>query len=161
MIDDYFHNLLVLENLLIDCFHSLYGLSSLHCRHCKEIVFHMPTIFKLLYLQKIYLSKYDLKFTITSFYRCPTYNKSIGGAINSMHLKGRAVDIAQTFDNIDEFIQLASEIGFTTILYYPSKKFFHIDTRQREIYIDRNHKIKNNFKKTVFKNGKDPGLFVV
>jgi uncharacterized protein Usg len=161
MIDENFHNLLVLDNLLIDCFTSLYGLSTIQCRHCKKIVYHMPTVFKILHLQKYYLHKYDLKFTITSFYRCPEYNKSIGGAINSMHLQGRAVDIALTFDNIDEFIQLAFEIGFTTILYYPSKKFFHIDTRPREVYINKNYPLKTDFKKTTSKNGENPGLFIV
>jgi hypothetical protein len=161
MIDEIYNNLLVLDNLIIDCFTSLYGLISLQCRHCKKIVYHMPTVFKILHLQKFYLHKYNLKFTITSYYRCPDYNKSIGGAINSMHLQGRAIDIAQTFDNIDEFISLASAIGFTTILYYSSKKFFHIDTRPREIYIDKNHLIKTDFKKTMSQNGQDKGLFTV
>ena len=159
--DENYHNLLVLDNCLIDCFTSLYGITTLQCRHCKKIVFHMPTVFKILHLQKYYLSKYNLKFTITSFYRCDEYNKSIGGAISSMHLVGRAVDIAQTFDNIDEFISLASDIGFTTILYYPSRKFFHIDTRQRGIFVNKNHKIKTDFKNTISKNGQNPGLFTV
>jgi hypothetical protein len=161
MIDENFHNLLVLDNLLLDCFNSLYGLNTIQCRHCKKIVYHMPTVFKILHIQKYYLHKYNLKFTITSFYRCPEYNKSIGGAINSMHLQGRAIDIAQTFDNIDEFIKLASDIGFTTILFYPGKRFFHIDTRPREIFIDKNHQIKNNFRQSTSKNGENPGLFIV
>jgi len=35
-------------------------------------------------------------FQITSSYRSPEKNKRVGGSLNSMHLQGRAVDIACT-----------------------------------------------------------------
>lgn len=35
-------------------------------------------------------------FQITSSYRSPEKNKKVGGSLNSMHLQGRAVDIACT-----------------------------------------------------------------
>lgn len=36
----------------------------------------------------------DYPYIITSGYRCPTYNMTIGGKKKSAHLSGRAVDIA-------------------------------------------------------------------
>lgn len=35
----------------------------------------------------------DFGFVINSGYRCPTWNKHVGGKSNSMHLKGLACDI--------------------------------------------------------------------
>ena len=44
------------------------------------------------YLQKI-RDHFGKSVTITSGYRCPNYNKRIGGATGSRHSKGQAADI--------------------------------------------------------------------
>ena len=43
---------------------------------------------------------------ITSGYRTPAYNKQIGGATNSQHCKGEAVDLQPLHTNIDDVFAL-------------------------------------------------------
>ena len=43
---------------------------------------------------------------ITSGYRTPAYNKQIGGATNSQHCKGEAVDLQPLKSNIEEVFSL-------------------------------------------------------
>ena len=43
---------------------------------------------------------------ITSGYRTPAYNKQIGGATNSQHCKGEAVDLQPLQTNIEEVFSL-------------------------------------------------------
>ena len=83
------------------------------------------------YLQKI-RDHFGKKVTITSAYRCPSYNKSIGGATGSYHAKGQAADI--TVDGITpkEVAKYAESIGIKGIGLYETDKdgyFVHIDTR--------------------------------
>ena len=47
---------------------------------------------------------------INSFYRCPELNKAIGGSDKSQHCKGQAVDIDDTYENLD-FDQMIWEFG--------------------------------------------------
>jgi len=67
--------------------------------------------------------------TITSGNRCPEHNKSIGGATNSYHVRGRAADIV--INGVP-----ASEVQDYLESIYPDKygigrysSFTHIDTR--------------------------------
>lgn len=66
---------------------------------------------------------------INSAYRCPQRNQQVGGAENSQHLKGKAVDVnIMNLDcDIDEIKRMAIEIGFTGIGLYNS--FIHLDVR--------------------------------
>lgn len=66
---------------------------------------------------------------INSAYRDPDYNKSIGGATNSFHMRGMAFDISMANHNPAEFEAAAKEIGFRGIGHYPASNFMHIDTR--------------------------------
>ena len=69
--------------------------------------------------------------TITSSYRSPEYNASVGGASKSMHLQGRAVDIACS-DSHDRMIIIkeALELGLTVGV---ASSFLHIDDRDYQI----------------------------
>jgi len=67
---------------------------------------------------------------VTSAYRSPEYNRSVGGARNSQHVQGNAVDIVQTgLSNAQRqaFIQAAIDNGFTAIGVYNT--FTHVDIR--------------------------------
>lgn len=73
---------------------------------------------------------------ITSGFRSDNYNRLVGGAKSSMHLKGRAFDIPMwNQGNPAEFEADARAAGFTGLGFYPPGKghFIHVDTgRPRE-----------------------------
>lgn len=74
-----------------------------------------------------------IKIFITSGFRSLVLNKSVGGAKNSYHLSGSAVDI--TYKDIKktadkDFQQL--KVIFNGLLYYNSQSFFHCDIRQEK-----------------------------
>jgi hypothetical protein len=66
------------------------------------------------------------KLTINSAYRHPLYNQHIGGAAGSMHMKGKALDVAIAGRDRALFIQTCKRIGFRGFGTYPS--FTHADT---------------------------------
>jgi uncharacterized protein YcbK (DUF882 family) len=68
-------------------------------------------------------------FVITSGYRCPTYNISVGGKSGSAHVKGMAADIA--VDNSWERYHVVNGLmraGFNRIGV--GRKFIHADSDQ-------------------------------
>lgn len=74
---------------------------------------------------------------ITSGYRCPAYNRSVGGATGSYHSKGMAADI--TVDGVAprEVAKYAESIGVLGIGLYETQAdgfFVHIDTRTAKSY---------------------------
>lgn len=83
------------------------------------------------YLQKI-RDHFGKPITITSAYRCPSYNKSIGGATGSYHSKGMACDIVINGIAPKEVAKYAESIGILGIGLYETSAdghFVHIDTR--------------------------------
>ena len=77
---------------------------------------------------------YGQKLTITSAYRTKAYNDRVGGAKNSLHLKGIAVDVVLANANTNqrlEFIKAAAAVGMKGIgTYFPSGsggRFIHVD----------------------------------
>ncbi|MDO7787107.1 D-Ala-D-Ala carboxypeptidase family metallohydrolase [Desulforamulus aquiferis] len=65
--------------------------------------------------------------TITSGYRSPEHNARIGGAINSRHLLGQAVDIVVQGMNPVQVAKLAEQVGFRGIGIYDKDRFTHVD----------------------------------
>ena len=68
--------------------------------------------------------------TITSAYRSPEYNARVGGASNSMHKQGKAIDVVQTGKSDDQrkkFIEAALSMGIHGFGVYST--FTHIDIR--------------------------------
>lgn len=71
---------------------------------------------------------------ITSSYRDGRTNREIGGAKNSYHVKGLALDIhvGRGMDEQLRWARAASEAGFTGIGVYPGDSHIHIDLRPGE-----------------------------
>jgi hypothetical protein len=65
---------------------------------------------------------------VTSGYRSPEHNRRVGGARNSMHLKGRAFDISTVNVDPQTLIDVAKRVGFSGIGTYPKQGFVHLDT---------------------------------
>lgn len=65
-------------------------------------------------------------FKITSGYRTPNHNKSVGGVLNSSHIKGMAADIACSDSRKRSLIvNSLLEAGFTRIGI--ANSFIHVD----------------------------------
>lgn len=79
-------------------------------------------------LQKL-RTKIGRPLILNSAYRSPAYNKKIGGATNSMHMRGIAFDVRMDNHNPETFERAAVELGFRGIGHYPGSNFMHIDGR--------------------------------
>lgn len=78
--------------------------------------------------------------TINSAYRTPTYNKKVGGASSSYHVKGRAFDIAVKGYKPSEVAKYARSIGVKGVIEYNT--FVHIDSRPKQYWArDNNGKV--------------------
>lgn len=88
------------------------------------------------YLQKI-RDHFGKPITITSAYRCPSYNKRIGGATQSYHSRGMACDIVVSGVTPREVAKYAESIGLLGIGLYETASdghFVHIDTRTTKYF---------------------------
>ena len=82
------------------------------------------------YLQRV-RDEFDAPVTLTSAYRCESYNRSIGGAVGSRHSKGQAADIVVSGVAPLKVAQFLESIGCKGIGLYEGKdgNFVHCDTR--------------------------------
>ena len=84
-------------------------------------------------------------FTINSGYRSPQYNAQVGGAKNSSHKSGLAIDVSMSGmsdEDIRKFIRTASQEGFMGIAYYSGSNFVHLDMGARRSWL-RGHRFDN------------------
>lgn len=83
------------------------------------------------YLQKI-RDNYGKAVIINSAYRTSSYNKKVGGATNSYHIKGMAADIRINGVSPKTLAAYAKSIGIKGVGTY--KNFVHVDTRTYKSY---------------------------
>ena len=106
----------------------------LRCKGTGEIHMDEDFMTKLVALRK----ELNQPMIITSGYRDGSYNQVIGGAKNSPHLYGKAVDIACHGAKAFKIVKLAIEHGFTGIGVKQhgkhDKRFIHIDTMTSETH---------------------------
>lgn len=103
-------------------------LVEVQCKHCAEHLLHEPTLDAFEALRRALGGN---PIPIYSGYRCPVHNARVGGAPNSFHLKGMALDIAYVPKSdleLTRFAQEATRAGFGGIGLYPHKGFTHVDT---------------------------------
>jgi len=76
----------------------------------------------------------DIKFTVTSGYRCPIHNLKVGGAKNSFHLQGKALDFTVARKELLPLIyRVAIASGrFNGIGINTTKNYIHIDNGDRK-----------------------------
>lgn len=82
-------------------------------------------------LEKI-RTDYGEPIRITSGYRPPSINKSVGGATKSRHIQGDAVDIATVSGNLAEFQKYVDDNWYGALGYGAQKGFIHIDCRNQK-----------------------------
>ncbi len=74
---------------------------------------------------------------ITSAYRCPTWNKKVGGVTGSYHTYGQAADIKVEDTTPAEVAKYAESIGVRGIGLYETDAdghFVHVDTRTKKSF---------------------------
>jgi len=96
------------------------------CRHC-GLVRLEPVLLKRVQALRDVVGR---PVVISSAYRCPVYNKKIGGAPQSKHMLGQAVDIVIKGMTPAQVAQAAAKVGFTGIGIYRSG-FTHVDIGPR------------------------------
>lgn len=87
-------------------------------------------------LQKI-RNHFKTSVTINSAYRTPNYNKKVGGASNSFHVKGRAFDIVVKGYTPSEVAKYARSIGVKGVIEYNT--FVHVDSRPKQYWARNNN----------------------
>lgn len=85
-------------------------------------------------LQKV-RSHFGKAVSITSAYRTPSHNRSVGGATSSYHVKGQAADFTVTGVLNRDVAKYLQDIGAKGIgLYDYIGGFVHVDTREKKYF---------------------------
>ena len=102
-----------------------FRLSEFACPCCRRVMLHPKLLRELVELRNIL----ERPVYITSGYRCPGYNREVGGVQNSYHCIGLAADIKVEDINLIELLEICENIGFGGIGFYEKKGFLHLDVR--------------------------------
>ena len=73
-----------------------------------------------------WLLRNNIKFTVTSALRTEAENKACGGAKNSQHLTGDAIDLKPLDYSVDDFILKIKELPFDFDQLIKYRTFIHI-----------------------------------
>lgn len=84
-----------------------------------------------IYLMRV-AQRMGVKFYINSAYRNENKNSAVGGANNSLHMSGLAVDVSMSGVDRTSFIKYCSQESFKGIGTYPS--FIHVDLGNRRTW---------------------------
>lgn len=107
------------------------------------------------YLQKA-RDHFKVPIILNSAYRTSGYNKQIGGAKNSYHVKGQAADLHTNGKvKLEELAKFFESIGCQGIIVYPNSGFVHIDTRDKKYFaVDYGKTVvkEDTFRATTIKN---------
>jgi uncharacterized protein YcbK (DUF882 family) len=97
-----------------------------HCEkpHSNRIA---PELVDLLELLRHTLGDFPIR--VHSAYRCPKYNKQVGGVPDSQHVQGTAVDISIASVDLFDIACYACRIHFTGVGMYIPQHFIHLDIR--------------------------------
>ena len=101
-----------------------YKLNEFACKCCSQSKINIQLIMALENLREMA----NAPIIIISGYRCPKHNREIGGAKNSQHLYGNAVDIKIKGYTPTQVADMAKHCGFTYTKIY--KSWCHLDIRQ-------------------------------
>lgn len=107
-----------------------FSLDELKCKATGECSMDKAFMEKLVQLRK----QYGKPISLSSAYRSKEHNAAIGGAPQSPHIYGKAVDIRVYGTDAYKIVQIALQLGFTGIGVSqkgdPAKRFIHIDTME-------------------------------
>ena len=70
---------------------------------------------------------------VTSGYRCPIHNQSVGGGRTSRHMDGVAIDVAVSGSDAFELLACAVALGWrgVGVSQKGDSRFLHLDTRDK------------------------------
>ena len=88
-----------------------FRLSEFSCPCCNRVMLHPKLLAKLVELRNII----ERPVYITSGYRCPVYNRKIGGVLNSYHCIGLAADITVKDMELISLLEICENIDFNGI----------------------------------------------
>ena len=75
--------------------------------------------------------------SISSGYRCPKHNAKIGGAKASMHREGKAIDIADFKQELQQWVlantDFIKSLGLQCEDFKFTKTWCHFDNKQRDL----------------------------
>jgi uncharacterized protein YcbK (DUF882 family) len=87
-------------------------------------------------------ARWNLEIGVTSGYRSPRWNAHVGGASESQHVQGRALDLVppegvSVFEFWNYILTIAEAVGIRGVGYAaPSKGgFVHVDTRESPVVV--------------------------
>ena len=100
-----------------------FSLKGFECPCCHTVLLHPLLVSK---LQKL-RDEWGRPLKVTSGYRCGSHNREVGGVEKSLHRAGQAADIEVRMHDQERFRELAAECGFSKIIGYGERHFFHLE----------------------------------
>lgn len=100
-----------------------FNLIEFQCPCCHTVKLHPELLRRAVRLR----AAWGRPVVVNSAYRCEKHNKMVGGAANSRHRLGRALDVRVRAESQEEFRRLALFYGFAKVILYIKRNFAHIE----------------------------------